>query len=919
MMREDRLNSLLLAWQEQQLRGRDVSAAELCRDCPELAEELSQRIGVLRRMNELGQPGGTPAGPCARDAARGPGTGGWQTGSHTVPADRAGDADGRQPMTQPPRHTPDPPRPAPGGSEDRPQTGERQTIGRFRLEKLLGEGGFAQVYLAYDPALDRKVAIKVPRQASGRADILRREALVAAKLKHPGIVPIYEICPSSSSVPQLSSDPAVYVVMQFIEGTNLAQKLEAGKVSLDYAVDLMLDVSEALAFAHGQGVLHRDLKPHNILLDVNDRPYVADFGLAVRQETLSQHLGEGCGTPAYMSPEQAAGGSLTPASDIWSMGVILYELLVGQRPFGSHPLEVLRRLGKEDPVAPRQLDSAVPPVLEQICLKCLARTPGDRYPSARELIADLRQWKTYRAAGPGEDELQKAEQSYKQAFASMDSGELTTALGRLQDAVRLNPDAASAYYLLGLCYLMTDHNAQLAVPPLTRAVELNRENDAANFVLANVYYEVKAYHLAATFADQALAAKPSNQSYRAFQKKVRDRLGSASSGDAVKSKDIKYDLDPPRRRHLSEVAEAIFHLEKTRQLSLFHWTALHYPWRLIRRRPLLGSVTITLVLYGLALALHLLSGDATRTVRLALVCVGAGLALYLPFLLPRLLEQTYVRLLPAVNMPEDAFRRFFIRQSAYILGGTCGLRDSEHHSGFKLSWQYNRPHLLIAALAFPPLLILQLFCANDPFWPITWARLGLFAAGILETYALVWLIPLAVLLVFFIPRFYNVPVRYFLGMPAELSLGAVGSFYVSLGWFACAGHFFFLAQHYVWRTYQTVPVASVLFVLVGICWIISIVIMTQYQLYRLLGRLKARKILEYSYHVEGAFERVMKKPTEQGFAELAAHQQFMKSLHGLSARGLSREDLLNFLLIVAVLLGLTAVYGYLVMSDIWLI
>jgi tetratricopeptide (TPR) repeat protein len=909
-MSEERLNSLLLAWQEQQLQGHDVPAAELCRDCPELAEELSQRIGVLRRMNNLMQPGGATAGPEVLHAAPESETGNQHTSLQPAPRDQAVNADEHGQNTKSFRER--------ASQSGRSQSAEPQMMGRFRLQRLLGEGGFAQVYLAYDPALDRQVAIKIPRQHSRFSDSLRREALVAAKLKHPSIVQIYEIGPGASPSPQ-AGDEAVYVVMQYIEGMTLAQKLEAAKVSLDDTVDLLVDVAEALAFAHGQGVLHRDLKPHNILLDVNDCPYVSDFGLAIRQETLDHHVGESCGTPAYMSPEQASGRSLTPASDIWSLGVILYELVVGQRPFGSHPLEVLRRLGKEDPVPPRQLDSAVPQALEQICLKCLARNPAERYQSARELIAELRKWKTYRAVGPSEGELQKAEQYYKQAFSSMDSGELTTAIDRLQEVVRLNPDSANAYYLLGLAYLMTDHNVQLAVPALRKATELNRENDAANFVLANVYYEVKAFPLAAAFADQALAAKPSNQTYRAFQRKVHDQLGSRSSGEALKTQEIQFDLEPARRRQLSEVAEAIFHLQKTRQLSLSHWTKLHYPWRWIRRRPLLGSMVIALVLYGLTLAFHLLSGDASRTVRLAVVSVLVWFGLYSSFLVARLLEQTYVRLLPAVNMPEDAFRRFFIRQSAYILGGTCGLRDSEHQGGFKLSWQHNRPHLLIAALAFPPVIVLQYFCANDPFWPMTWARFGLLAAGLLETYALVWVFPLAVLSVFFIPRFYNVPVRYFLGMPAELSLGSVGSFYVRLSWLACAGYLLFLTQHYVWRTYQTVPVASALFVVLGVCWIISIVIVTQHQLYRLLGRLKARKILEYSYHVEAAFDRVMKKPTEQGFAELAGHQQFMKSLHGLSARGLSREDLLNFLLIVAVLLGLTAVYGYLVMSDIWLL
>jgi tRNA A-37 threonylcarbamoyl transferase component Bud32 len=796
--------------------------------------------------------------------------------------------------------------------------GEGQTLDRFRLQKLLGEGGFAQVYLAYDPALDRQVAIKVPRQQSVRANLLRREALVAAKLRHPGIVQIYEIGPSAAAGVQ-SRDERVYVVMQYIEGTNLAQRLEKERVSLDDAVDLMLAVAEALAFAHGQGVLHRDLKPHNILLDADNHPYVADFGLAIREETLDRHVGEGCGTPGYMSPEQIVGRSLTPASDIWSLGIILYELLVGQRPFGGHPLEVLRRVGKEDPIAPRQLDSAVPDALEQICLKCLAREPAARYQSAEELVTALRKWKTYRAAGPSEGEIQEAEQYHKQAFAALDRGELSTAIERLKDVVRLNPDSANDHYLLGLSYLMADYNVQLAVVPLRMATELDRDHHAANFLLGNLYFEVGALHLAAACADQALAIKPSNQTYRAFQKRVRDRLGSADSKEALKSQDIKYDLDPARRLHLSDVADAAFHAEKTSQLTLLSWTELHFPWRLIRRSPSLGSVLVASSLYGVVMLTLLNSDDITWTVRFTVMGASIGLALYFPFLIARLLEHTYVRLLPAINMPEEVFRRFFIRQSAFLVGGTCALREARDKPSFWLSWRYNRPQLLIAASIFPALLAVQIICGNEPLWPLTWPRFGYFTIGVLQTYLICWAWPLAVLMPRFLPRFYNIPVRYFLGMPAESSLGSVGAFYVRLGWMTVVVYFVFLLQHYVFRTYQTVPIVSVVYVALGICWIIAIAIVTQYQLYRLLSRFKARKILEYSYHMESTFERVMKRPTEQGFHELAAHQQFMKSLHSMSARGLSREDRASFLLIVAILLGLTAIYAYLVFNGIWLL
>jgi serine/threonine protein kinase len=914
---EERLNSLLLIWQEQQLQGRDVPAEELCRDCPNLAGELGRRIEVLRRVQGLVQPAGPAAVPGTVQAPPYPNRGNGELSVEPTRTDLAADAVPQRPGTPAGVQGAGRSGTPMGGNHPGQPNADRQTIGRFRVEALLGEGGFARVYLAYDPALDRQVAIKVPRRSFQRSDALRREAQVAAKLKHPGIVQIYEIGPGAPPGAQ-AGDDAVYVVMQYIEGTSLAKRLEAERVSLDDAVDLLLDVAEALAFAHDQGVLHRDLKPHNILLDVNGRPYVADFGLAIHQETLDHHVGEAYGTPAYMSPEQATGRSLTPASDLWSLGVVLYELLVAERPFGSYPSEVLRRVGKEDPVPPRQLDSAVPPALEQICLRCLARNPAERYQSARELIADLRKWKTHRAVGPSEGELRKAEQYYKQAFSSMDSGDLATAIDRLQDVVRLNPDSASAYHLLGLAYLMTDQDVQHAVPALRKAAELNRENDAACFVLANVYYEAKALPLAASFADQALATKPANQTYRAFQKKVRDSLGSASSRETAASQDLKFDLEPARRRQLSDVAEAVFRQGKTRQLALAHWTEVLYPWRLIRERPLLGAVGTALGLYGVVAVLQCVTGDLARLGPLAICWVLIGIGLYGPFRVAQMLEQTYVRLLPAVNMPEDAFRRFFVRQSVFILGGTCGLDATAHRAGWRLCWQYSRPHLLIAAAFVPPLLVLQYLCANESLLPITVGRLVLLGTGIMQVYALAWIFPLAVLSVFFLPRFYNVPVRYFLGMPVELSLGSVGNFYIRLSWLASLGYLFFLLQHYVFRTYHTVPLASVLYIILGLSWIVFIVLVTQYQLHQLLTRLKARKILEYSYHVESAFERVMKKPTQEAFAELATHQQFLKALHKLSACGLTRQDLASFLLILGFLMGVTSVYGYLVLHDLWL-
>jgi tetratricopeptide (TPR) repeat protein len=787
-------------------------------------------------------------------------------------------------------------------------------FGRFEVRKLLGEGGFAKVFLAHDSTLDRLVAIKVPHTHSDQVDFMRREGRMAAKLRHPAIVQIYEIC-SDSAVPSQSNGSPVYLVMQYIEGTSLARKLETEKPTRDNAVDLLLAIAEAVSYAHGAGVLHRDLKPQNILLDINGRPYVTDFGLAVRQETLAHHVGEGYGTPAYMSPEQANGKTLTPTSDIWSLGVMLYEMLVQQRPFGSHPAEVFSRLAKEDPVRPTALDSTVPQDLEAICLKCMARNPTERYASVQDLITDLRQWKTHRSVGPNEDDLERAERYYKQALASMEAGDLAVAVERLRNVVQLNPDFANGYYRLGLCYLMADQPLRLALAALKRATELNRDNDAANYVLANVYYELNAFNLAAVHADQALAIKPTDQAYRNYQRKARQKASTTLANDSVKTAELNYDIDGPRRRLLTEVADAVFHLEKTRKLTLRHWVTLHQPWRALTAQPFGRSLVLALSLYVLCLTLHLVAGDNLRALQFAVVYVLIWFGLYFPYLVGRMLERTYVRLLPVINMPEDAFRRFFVRQAALVLGGTCTLNDTQGDVA-AVSWQHNRGHILIALTALAPLLVLQYVCAHEPPWPMTLPKLALYFSGFLEVYVLAWIFPLALSCIFFIPRFSSIPLRYFLGMPQALSLGSVGTFYIRMSWLGCCGYLFFMVQHYVFRTYENAPMVTIAYIVIGNLWMFAVVVISQYQLYRLLTCLRARKIFEYSYHLEDSFERVMKNPTDKAFEQLRAHQQFMSSLQRLNTCGLTRADIVHFLLITAVIFAITLAYAYLVLNQV---
>ena len=215
-----------------------------------------------------------------------------------------------------------------------------ETIGRYRVERLLGVGSFGRVYLAHDDQLMRDVAIKVPRNTlvmdPASMEEFLHEARAAAKLNHPNIVPVFDVG-SSDSCP-------CFVVSKFIEGFDLEVRIQTQTLSMMKSVEIVATVAEALHYAHKQGMVHRDIKPGNVLIDnEDDRPMIADFGLVLRE----QDLGTGArlaGTPSYMSPEQARGEAhrVDGRADIFSLGVVMYVLLTGRRPFtGTTQEEVL--------------------------------------------------------------------------------------------------------------------------------------------------------------------------------------------------------------------------------------------------------------------------------------------------------------------------------------------------------------------------------------------------------------------------------------------------------------------------------------------------------------------------------------------------------------------------------------------------
>jgi serine/threonine protein kinase/tetratricopeptide (TPR) repeat protein len=261
-------------------------------------------------------------------------------------------------------------------------------IGRYRIERVLGKGGFGLVYLAHDEQLDRRVAIKVPHaHLIGDPENIATyiaEARTVARLDHPHIVPVYDV--------GSSNEVRCFIVSKFIEGSDLAAVLKQKRLGYRQAAQWIAAIAEALHYAHKAGLVHRDIKPGNILIGKDQQPYVVDFGLALREE----NIGKGpqfAGTPAYMSPEQARGEGhrVDGRSDIFSLGAVFYELLVGRRAFrGDTFPEVSEQIIRYEPKPPRQYDESIPKELERICHKALAKRATDRYSTGFDLAQDLR-------------------------------------------------------------------------------------------------------------------------------------------------------------------------------------------------------------------------------------------------------------------------------------------------------------------------------------------------------------------------------------------------------------------------------------------------------------------------------------------------------------------------------------------------
>jgi serine/threonine-protein kinase len=346
----DELLANLLAQLTEQLRaGRKPDIESLVRQHPDLTTELRELWAAVQIVDELGKPD-------SRATVELPEVKGRVT--QTTP-------DSARPLNVP------------------------RVIGDYELLEEIGRGGMGVVFKAHQRSLNRTVALKMVLRGELASDAelarFRAEAESAARLEHPNIVTVHEVG---------DSDGRAYFSMKYVEGKTLASLLANGPLPPREAARSVAIIARAVQHAHEHGVLHRDLKPSNVLIDGQGQLYVTDFGLAKRVEGGASLTRTGAivGTPSYMAPEQAAGGrgAIGPASDVYSLGAILYELLTGRPPFqGASPVDTIMLVLDQEPVPPRRLNPKVERELDIICLKCLEKASDLRYASAAELAADL--------------------------------------------------------------------------------------------------------------------------------------------------------------------------------------------------------------------------------------------------------------------------------------------------------------------------------------------------------------------------------------------------------------------------------------------------------------------------------------------------------------------------------------------------
>src|SRR2546426_173428 len=278
-----------------------------------------------------------------------------------------------------------------------PQTGQYRRVGKFELHELIGEGAMGTVWKAYDSVIRRYVALKLLSRAGRSTDAqdrFMREARAAGALQHPNIVTIYDLG---------ESDDQLFIAMELVDGRDLSSLIALSEpLALERKLDIVIEVLQGLSYAHERGVIHRDVKPSNVRIASDGSVKIMDFGIARLQSADATGSGAIVGTPTYMAPEQITNGAITPATDVFAVGCMLYELLSFHKPFEGESVHgVLYQVLTTEPKPLRTVAPSIPAALERVVAKAMNKVPHERYESAGQMMSTLQQ---IRAALSGVDE-----------------------------------------------------------------------------------------------------------------------------------------------------------------------------------------------------------------------------------------------------------------------------------------------------------------------------------------------------------------------------------------------------------------------------------------------------------------------------------------------------------------------------------
>jgi serine/threonine protein kinase len=403
-----------------------------------------------------------------------------------------------------------------------------EQIGKYRILSVLGKGGMGIVYKGLDPDIEREVAIKTIRLDSfldgpEKEEMLgrvMREARAAGRLNHPNIITIYDV---------FRDNDLTFIVMQYVDGRTLQSLIESGKLfSPEEVLAILKPVAESLDFAHANGIVHRDIKPANILIDKAGTPFLADFGVARMETSTMTGPGTAVGTLSYMSPEQIMGKTVDGRADFFALGVILYELLAGRKPFtGDNLSTIVYKIVHDEPQCVTDINQNLPPGYEKVIRRALAKNPDDRYQNGREMIADLED----------PDHIAEATQAYKlktESSPAAKSGKRRPAVlvagllllaalsGTVYVLISRGPGEASKRSAVGAAA-----NAQPAIPPPAGGSAASAVPDEVTMGRLKAMFDAGDFSGTAQLASDILKGFPDSDTAQDYLNKASEKLNAA--------------------------------------------------------------------------------------------------------------------------------------------------------------------------------------------------------------------------------------------------------------------------------------------------------------------------------------------------------------------------------------------------------